>query len=444
MKRNSHCSVVLESEAIDNPPLVVVCGGEQELEFMNHILCGDPQTYPCSVYFVNVEHSFSFPFGELQEIRDKRNPLKTDMNRWYFIGLGKGATIGWSFLASCPRTFAAAILGGGDIPAIVGERFKFLPLTIINGSKEAEAPLQEIQASGGTLCSWVNANGPDTVLRSIDDHLISWLFSWNLDMRLEPHFLKTGLWNIESGRIESFFVVEGKDLACVIDTGMGRHPIVPLVSTLTHLPLCLAVTHAHVDHAFHADEFQKVFLGSEDMPLFDEMVGRRANKTYAKDVFVPLHPHDSIDLGGVQLRILFVPGHTPGSVAFVDDLHHCIFTGDAFGSGQGVLMALPHASTVSEYLFMLKRFIDDTKDISTYTLYGGHLIQGRNWEYIHQDLHPLSFTVIKDMVSLCEYVLQRDPRVMFERFPERDDGAHKAWTFSYRSACMWVWESQLQ
>ena len=53
------------------------------------------------------------------------------------------------------------------------------------------------------------------------------------------------------------------------------------------------------------------------------------------------------------MRVLEVPGHTPGSVAFYDEKRNLLFTGDAIGSGIGVWMIVPGGLTLSEYLSLI-------------------------------------------------------------------------------------------
>lgn len=40
-----------------------------------------------------------------------------------------------------------------------------------------------------------------------------------------------------------------------------------------------------------------------------------------------LHDNDVIDLGGRMLRVLHIPGHSPGHVAYVDEASYMLFTG---------------------------------------------------------------------------------------------------------------------
>ena len=82
---------------------------------------------------------------------------------------------------------------------------------------------------------------------------------------------------------EKRYLIEGEKRALVIDTGMEARPLAPVLSTLTERPLVLALTHAHPDHMYHADEFQTVCLGKADIQAWrgplklatDVLVGMR-------------------------------------------------------------------------------------------------------------------------------------------------------------------------
>ena len=56
-----------------------------------------------------------------------------------------------------------------------------------------------------------------------------------------------------------------------------------------------------------------------------------------------LKNHQQIELGNFEIEVLALPGHTPGSMIFLDRQNKCIYTGDAIGSGCGVWLQLFHS-----------------------------------------------------------------------------------------------------
>ena len=88
-----------------------------------------------------------------------------------------------------------------------------------------------------------------------------------------------GLWAIDDKMGCSMYLVEGKNKALLVDTGVKEGEILPMLKSLTDKPISLALTHAHIDHMYHADEFEEVFevnfynfilLVENTFPVFDE------------------------------------------------------------------------------------------------------------------------------------------------------------------------------
>ena len=103
------------------------------------------------------------------------------------------------------------------------------------------------------------------------------------------------------------------------------------------------------------------------------------------------------------MRTLHIPGHTPGSVAFVDEAHKAVFTGDAIGSGVGVWMQLPGCCTVSEYKAALLHFATELYPYRDYRFLGGHYRQA---DPPYSKAHnPVCMQMVEDMIRLCDEML---------------------------------------
>ena len=96
-------------------------------------------------------------------------------------------------------------------------------------------------------------------------------------------------------------------------------------------------THGHIDHVlgntFVKDKFKvKLFIHKIDEPVM------RAVKAYAGNYGFPLYQEASVDsyleegktisFGTQQFKILFVPGHSPGHVAFYNEKEKIVIGGD--------------------------------------------------------------------------------------------------------------------
>lgn len=235
--------------------------------------------------------------------------------------------------------------------------------------------------------------------------------------RIEP--VADGVYHIDDAHAQSFYLIEGGERALVIDTGMEARALIPLLRTLTEKPFVLALTHAHPDHMYHADEFETVCLGRADIAAWkgtlrlvtDVLVGMRKlpKKKFPVETYVPVTGRTKIDLGGNVIEALEAPGHTPGSMMYVDHQHRCIFTGDAVGSGMFVLMALPGCLKLSDYRDSLARLLKKLEPIADYRMYGGHLSQERGAGERGEDYYnPVTIEVVRDLYTLCDKLLKKE------------------------------------
>ena len=206
----------------------------------------------------------------------------------------------------------------------------------------------------------------------------------------------------------SFYVVEGSERAAVIDTGItpgGK--ILPTIRSLTQKPLILVVTHAHIDHFHHMDEFDTVYMSHREFRLPEEfLAGMMAGKALALQSTIDIRTDDVIDLGGNALEICEVPGHTPGSVVVLERKGQHLFTGDAIGSGMGVWMQVPGATPLEQYYKSLTGLLKWlVARGGRMQFYGGH-----NYQIFQSTLipgyNPLSMGLLCDLIDLVDQVVQ--------------------------------------
>jgi glyoxylase-like metal-dependent hydrolase (beta-lactamase superfamily II) len=161
----------------------------------------------------------------------------------------------------------------------------------------------------------------------------------------EPHQLE---------EVISYLIIGG-DKAVLFDTGMGISNIQPVVAGLTRLPVSVVNSHTHNDHVGDNWRFGDVYgmdtdftrtnsRGSKDDAQAelapDEICGAlpagfdaKAYSTKPFHITHWLHDGDEIDLGGRTLKVIATPGHTPDSIALLDQQNGLLFTGDTFYLG---------------------------------------------------------------------------------------------------------------
>ena len=119
------------------------------------------------------------------------------------------------------------------------------------------------------------------------------------------------------------------------------------------------------------------------VPTLADVPAPRPVKTY------PIYEGDIFDLGGIQIEVIQVPGHTQGTVVFLDRAARVVYSGDACNAN--TLLCLPGSTTIEEYKESLLHFKTFQKDFDV--MYGGH------------GAAAVPNTIIDDGIAMCERIL---------------------------------------
>ena len=152
-------------------------------------------------------------------------------------------------------------------------------------------------------------------------------------------------WRVEDHGVR-FFLLTGKERALLIDSGMQVHHAREIAATLTTLPLSLLNTHADIDHIGSNEEFSSFYMHPAE-----EIHYRSAGKP---GTIIPIEDGDVLDLGGRELRIIYLPGHTPGSVAVLDVENRALISGDPVQEHGQIFMFGEHRN-MSDYIRSLEK-----------------------------------------------------------------------------------------
>ena len=151
------------------------------------------------------------------------------------------------------------------------------------------------------------------------------------------------------------YLVVGTQKALLFDTGMGISNIKAVVEGLTELPVSVINSHTHNDHVGDNWRFTEVYGMPTDFtrtnakgstadaqaelspgqicgtlpPGFDAA----SYRTRAFPISHWLHDGDKLSLGDRTLEVISTPGHTPDSIAVLDERNGLLFTGDTFYLG---------------------------------------------------------------------------------------------------------------
>ena len=156
-------------------------------------------------------------------------------------------------------------------------------------------------------------------------------------MPFESREVLPGVHHIKDAMGVCMTLLVGEKSALLVDAGYGTEDVHAYIRTLTKLPLSVIITHGHHDHCLGARWFEQTMMFAEDQQDFitytgDETRQRVLGQAKAKGLDVPDDfltaeipmplplNEQTVDLGGMTVRVIHCPGHTPGSaVVYVPD-----------------------------------------------------------------------------------------------------------------------------
>lgn len=142
---------------------------------------------------------------------------------------------------------------------------------------------------------------------------------------MEIKKLNDSTWQIDDGGVR-FFLLSGEKRALLIDSGMTVQNADEIAAGLTAVPISLLTTHADPDHIGSADKFDGFYMHPAEATNYYKSQRR-------KGTFTPIWDGEIIDLGGRELEIIHMPGHTPGSVTVLDRAGRAVYGGDPVQDG---------------------------------------------------------------------------------------------------------------
>ncbi|MDR1272614.1 MAG: MBL fold metallo-hydrolase [Clostridiales Family XIII bacterium] len=210
----------------------------------------------------------------------------------------------------------------------------------------------------------------------------------------------------------NIFVIIGDQKVMVIDSGMGfsgglRRYIERYITDKK--PMLSYATHGDLDHIGSAILFDEAYLNHRDLEKLDwnlnverrlsdlnlfcggdaeTMAFAKANYVRNENVqFKDVDDGDVVDLGGVQFEVIMTPGHTAGSVAYLNRKDGYVILGDAAIKGG----SWQRCKDYDECLECQKRFVGLLPD--DVAIYNNH------------DLVPVPRQMLDDITTALEEIL---------------------------------------
>ncbi len=193
--------------------------------------------------------------------------------------------------------------------------------------------------------------------------------------------VEEGIFAIEEpGHVQSY-LVNGATRSALLDTGMGFCNIRDAVGPLLREDVVVLNTHWHYDHVGGNVLFKEIGIAETEAKLLEsDWSSHTLRAVYVEPClsggmkfpigFMPeeyriqgtkatfnIGEGSRFDLGGRVLEAIATPGHTHGSMSFLDSVTHSLFCGD-FVIYNGPLYAHFEDSDFNEYLDSLDKLLN--------------------------------------------------------------------------------------
>jgi len=227
------------------------------------------------------------------------------------------------------------------------------------------------------------------------------------------------------------YLIVGTEKALLIDCGTGFCDLRGTVECITSLPLTVAATHGHVDHIGGAGQFEAVYLHKNDCGALNKiqtsLLARKlftagngavkANGFSAKDVtpgrypvkLIPFEDGFRFHLGGKTVTAKLTPGHTAGSVAFIDEEDKLIFSGD--NVCDALWLQLIGRTSMEEWLPSAQWLYEKSAD---YRIFWGHRTPELTRDYI------------ATVIGWGKEIIEKQPKntllPLTKQYPKQPDG----------------------
>jgi glyoxylase-like metal-dependent hydrolase (beta-lactamase superfamily II)/poly(3-hydroxybutyrate) depolymerase len=348
-----------------------------------------------------------------------------DKDRIYIEGISMGGTGVWNMILKNPRMLAAALTMSGNANAFLKDDAAFAgiknmpimvihseddPVSPVKGSDDAVAALKKQGNTSVQYHKWVKGSlaephkAWDTAFDKYEV-VYNFLFMFSLSQtnysQINPsdlfvtRDLGNGIKEIWDMWEDTIYVMEGKEKAVVIDTGMATGSLYRFIQNNVlrnkNIDIEILLTHKDGDHVkgipsfVGVPQFKKLYVHEADYPSVKPFLGTDQGKVkFVKD-------GDKITFDGKNIDIIEVPGHSVGSIVFMYEKN--LFTGDALGTGY--LHATSGVISIEDYVDNVQHLLDKMAGRS-FKVWGGHTGECR---------YPLDQEYVKEMLQCAKGIV---------------------------------------
>lgn len=203
-------------------------------------------------------------------------------------------------------------------------------------------------------------------------------------------------YRVAEGVMFGTYLVVGEDRALQIDAGAGFGDLQGMVSQLVDVPVTLLLTHSHWDHVGSAHGFEDIRIHDRELAggtveasgfsygpdqFIDDWhaAGREfPDDTDVENFEIPpitgveaMDPDEPVDLGGRELELVELPGHSPGQLGVLDRDDAVLYGADVIHNDHGLYIHF-EGCDIHEYVETFEK-LQQMRDAGAFdTLYLAH------------------------------------------------------------------------
>jgi hydroxyacylglutathione hydrolase len=165
---------------------------------------------------------------------------------------------------------------------------------------------------------------------------------------------------------------DGSDKALVIDPGEEADRLIQAIDDLSLTVEAILLTHTHFDHVGAVAPLARATGAPVYCPALEVPILRDIN-AYVFPGFGPFESYDPeetltggehLTLAGLEIDVIFTPGHSPGHVSFSIPEHDALLSGDVLFQSSVGRTDLPggdHRTLLDSIATLLNTLPDDTR-----------------------------------------------------------------------------------